>query len=85
MTTLELTLNLPDRLAQDAAQMGLLEPESMQSLLREAVRNRRIAQLAEAAEARRRVAAAGIPPMSLDEIQAEVVAYRAESRSQTAR
>ncbi len=27
MTTLELKLNLPDRLAQDAAQMGLLEPE----------------------------------------------------------
>lgn len=81
MTTLELTLNLPDRLAQDAAQMGLLEPESMQSLLREAVRNRRIAQLA---EARRRVATAGIPPMSLDEIQAEVVAYRAENFSQTA-
>ncbi|GHU27242.1 hypothetical protein AGMMS50256_06680 [Betaproteobacteria bacterium] len=78
MTTLELKLNLLDRLAQDAVQMGLLEPESLQSLLREAVRNRRVTQLA---EARRRVAAAGIPPLSLNEIQAEVEAYRAEHRS----
>lgn len=78
MATLELKLNLPDRLAQDAAQMGLLESDSLQTLLREAVRNRRIAQLA---EARTRVAAAGIPPMSLDEIQSEVDAYRAEHRS----
>jgi hypothetical protein len=75
MTTLELKLDLPDRLARDAAQMGLLEPGSLQSLLREAVRDRRMAQLA---EARERVAAAGIPPLSLDEIQAEVEAYRAE-------
>ena len=82
MTTLELKLNLPDRLAQDAAQMGLLEPDNLQTLLREAVRNRRITQLA---EARKRVAAAaGIPPMSLDEIQSEVDAYRAEHRSQAA-
>ncbi|MBK7768334.1 MAG: hypothetical protein IPI44_21215 [Sulfuritalea sp.] len=81
MTTLELKLNLPDRLAQDAAQMGLLEPDSLQTLLREAVRGRRIAQLA---EARKRVAAAGIPPMSLDEIQAEVDAHRAELRSPAA-
>ncbi|GHU34417.1 hypothetical protein AGMMS50256_28000 [Betaproteobacteria bacterium] len=77
MTTLELKLNLPDHLAQDAVQMGLLEPESLQSLLREAVRNRRVTQLA---EARKRVAAAGITPLSLDEIQAEVEAYRAEHR-----
>ena len=75
MTTLELKLNLPDRLVQDAAQMGLLSPESLQTLLREAVRNRRIAQMA---LARQRVAEAGIVPMSLDEIQEEVDAVRAE-------
>lgn len=79
MTTLEPKLNLPDRLAQDATQMGLLEPDTLQTLLREAVRNRRIAQLA---EAHKRVAAAGIPPMSLGEIQDEVDAYRAAQRSQ---
>lgn len=82
MTTLELKLNLPDRLAQDAAQMGLLDPDSLQTLLREAVRNRRIAQLA---LARQRIAEAGIAPISLEEIQAEVDAYRAERRNKAAR
>ena len=48
MTILELKLDLPDQLAQDAEKMGLLEPDKLQALLREAVRNRRIAQLAEA-------------------------------------
>lgn len=81
MTTLELKLNLPDRLAQDAAQMGLLNPDSLQTMLREAVRNRRIAQLA---LARQRVAEAGIAPISLDEIQAEVDATRAERRNKAA-
>ena len=82
MTTLELKLNLPDRLAQDAAQMGLLDPDSLQTMLREAVRNRRIAQLA---LARQRIAEAGIAPISLEEIQAEVDAYRAERRNKAAR
>jgi hypothetical protein len=81
MTTLEVKLNLPDRLAQDATQMGLLNPESLQTLLREAVRSRRIAKLA---EARQRVADAGIPPMTLEEIQAEVDEVRAGNNNQTA-
>jgi hypothetical protein len=79
MTTLELKLNLPDRLAQDAAQMGLLNADSLQTLLREAVRSRRIAQLA---IARQRVAEGGVTPLSLDEIQAEVDQARAERRGQ---
>lgn len=82
MTTLELKLNLPDRLAKDAAQMGLLSPDGLQSLLREAVRSRRIAQLA---LARQRVAEAGVEPMSLEEIQEEVDAVRAERRSKATR
>jgi len=81
MTTLEIKLSLPDSLAQEAARMGLLEPDSLQALLREAVRSRRIARLA---EARRKIAAAGIPPMTMEEIQAEIDADRAERRTQTA-
>jgi hypothetical protein len=38
MTTLELKLNLPDQLAKDAVRMGLTSPDSLQTLLREAVR-----------------------------------------------
>jgi len=82
MTTLELKLNLPDRLAKDAAQLGLLNPDSLQSLLREAVRSRRLAQLT---LVRQRVAEAGIEPMSLDEIQAEVDVARAGRRAKAAR
>lgn len=81
MTTLELKLNLPDGLAKEAARLGLLDPDSMQMLLREAVRNRRIANLA---EARKKVAAAGIPPMTMEEIQAEIDADRAERRVKSA-
>jgi hypothetical protein len=61
--------------------MGLLSPDSLQTLLREAVRSRRIAQLA---LARQRVAEAGVEPMSLDEIQEEVDAVRAERRNKAA-
>jgi hypothetical protein len=81
VTELEFKLNLPDSLAEDAAQMELLETDSLQNLLSEAVRCRRNAELA---TARRRVAEAGIPPMSLDEIQEEVDAYRVERRNQAA-
>jgi len=78
MTTLDIKLNLPDSLAQEAARMGLLEPDSLQALLREAVRSRRIARLA---EARQRIAAAGIPPLTMEEIQAEIETDRAERRA----
>jgi hypothetical protein len=81
MTNLELRLNLPDRLTKDAAQMGLLESDSLQNLLREAVRARRISQLA---LARQRVADAGIEPISLEEIQDEVDAHRLALRNQAA-
>lgn len=81
MTTLELKLNLPDGLAKEAASMGLLDPDSLQALLREAVRNRRIAKLA---EARKKIAAAGIPLMTMEEIQAEIDADRAERRAKAA-
>lgn len=78
MTTLQVKLELPDPLAKEAAAMGLLEPQALQALLREAVRNRRIARLA---EARRKIAAAGIPPMTMEEIQAEIEADRAKRRT----
>lgn len=81
MTTLELKLNLPDGLAKEAASMGLLDPDNLQALLREAVRNRRIAKLT---EARKKIAAAGIPPMTMKEIQAEIDADRTERRNKTA-
>ena len=78
MMTLQVNLNLPENLAKEASNLGLLEPQALQTLLREAVRRRHIARLTEAREL---VAAAGIPPLTMDEIQAEIEADRAERRS----
>ncbi len=81
MITLELKLNLPESLAEEATRMGLLDPDSLQTLLREAVRSRRIARLA---EARRRIAASGVPPLTMEEILLEIDADRAERRAPVA-
>lgn len=78
MTTLQVKLELPDGLAKEASNLGLLEPQALQTMLREAVRRRRIARLT---EARERIAAAGVPPLTMEEIQAEIEADRTERRS----
>jgi len=73
MTTLKLDLTLPDSLAREAARLGQLEPENLRLLLSDAVRTRRMERLA---EARRNVAQAGIAPLAMEEIQAEIDADR---------
>ena len=74
MTTVQITL--PDNLAQDAKAAGLLTPQAIDHLLTEALRKREAANsLLSIAD---RVAAAGIPEMSMQEINAEVKAARAE-------
>lgn len=78
MTTLQVKLDLPDNLAKEATSLGLLEPKALQAMLRDAVRRRRIARLT---EARERIAASGVPPLTMEEIQAEVEADRAERQS----
>ena len=80
MTTLQ--IDLPDSLATEAQQAGLLNSETIGALLREAMRERRIAQLV---EARKRIAASGLPPLTMEEIQAEVAADRAGWREQSGR
>ena len=73
MTTLQVKLNLPDRLAREAKAAGLLTPESLSQLLKQALRRRAgKALLAGAA----RAAQAGSKPMSMEEIQVEVNAVR---------
>jgi post-segregation antitoxin (ccd killing protein) len=79
MTTVQLNLNLPDTLAQAARQAGLLTSDAIERLLEEAVRRRAIDEYFEAAD---RLAAADLPPMSLEEIQAEVDAVRTERKGQ---
>jgi parvulin-like peptidyl-prolyl isomerase len=76
MTTIE--IELPDATALAARQAGLLTPQALDRLLTDALKRQRAADsLLSIAD---RVAAAGIAPMSMEEINAEVKAARAERR-----
>lgn len=78
MTTFQ--IELPDTTAQAAQAAGLLTPQALDRLLNEALRKREAANsLLSIAQ---RVEAAGIAPMSMQEINAEVKASRAERRHQ---
>jgi len=77
MTTLEVKLNLRDSLANEARQAGLLTPEELERLLREALRARRVERLTAVRET---LAANPLPPMTSEEIQAEIDDYRAQAR-----
>ncbi len=80
MTTLELKLNLPDRLAREAQAAGLLTPEALSQMLKDAMRRRAgQALLAGAARATQ----AGSKPMSMKEIQTEVNAVRRARKSRS--
>lgn len=81
MTTIQ--IELPDATAQAARAAGLLTPQALDRLLTEALKRREAAdRLLSIAD---RVAAAGIPPMSEEEIQAEIDAVRAERRARADR
>lgn len=73
MTTLEVKLDLPDRLAREAQAAGLLTPQALARLLRDAMR-RQAAQTLLAGAAR--ASASGSEPLSMKAIQAEVNAVR---------
>lgn len=82
MTTLELTLNLPDELAQQAKNAGLLTPDAIEALLREQLKQQTGEQL--------RALWARMPPEELtpeieQEIAAEVRSVRAERLERNAR
>ncbi|OGA21889.1 MAG: hypothetical protein A3I02_15845 [Betaproteobacteria bacterium RIFCSPLOWO2_02_FULL_67_26] len=77
MTTLEVKLDLPESLAKEARQAGLLAPEELERLVREALRVKRVERLT---KAREKLATDPLPPMTPEEIQAEIDAYRAEVR-----
>ena len=80
MTALELTLNLPDELSSKAQAAGLLNSEAIEKLLREQLRKQAGEELRVMLN---KVDASGIFPMSEDEIQAEIDAYRAERRAKS--
>jgi hypothetical protein len=75
MTTVQITIS--DALAKAAAEEGLLEPGSIEAILRERLAATRIGRMQ---AARGRIAGAAAPPMTADELAAEIQAYRAERR-----
>jgi hypothetical protein len=77
----EVLVRLPDELAQRARRAGLLSDSAIQELLEDAMRRQAGRRLLDVAE---RIHAAGIPPMSMEEIDAEVKAVRAERRARQA-
>ena len=75
MTTI--TIELPDELAEEARSRGLLAAGAVEAMIRDALRRRAGKELLDAAN---ELAAAECPPMTLEEIQKEVDAVRAERR-----
>ncbi len=76
MTTLE--ISLPDSLAEEAKAAGLLAPEAIEQMVREAIRRRAMEELKQAMD---RMAAVDGPVMTPKEIQEEIRAARAERRA----
>jgi hypothetical protein len=74
----KIQIELPEATAKAARDAGLLTPQALDRLLTDAIKRRRAADsLLSIAD---RVAAAGVAPLSIDEIDAEVKAVRAERR-----
>ena len=80
MTTL--TIDLPDNIARAAKDAGLLTPDALAQLLKETMRRQAGRRLLEVAK---HIQATGAPPMSDEEIVAEVKAVRAERRARQAK
>jgi len=75
MTTLQITL--PDALAREATLAGLLAPGKIESIFRERLRKEHIERMQ---TARAALADDPLPPMTPEEISAEINAYRSEQR-----
>lgn len=72
------TITIPDQLADQAKSMGLLDSGALSSLLRDAVRDKQIAELFDASD---KLAALDLPVMTSEEVEAEISAVRAERRA----
>ena len=73
----ELT-TLPDEFARKAEAAGILNEQGIERALRDALKREAGRKLL---EIRKTIQAAGVPPMSEEEIQAEVDAVRTERRA----
>lgn len=77
----ELTVTLPDDLARKAREAGLLNAEGIERTLRDALKREAGRKLLEIGKS---IQATDLPPITEEEIQAEIDAYRAEQRAKRA-
>ncbi len=82
MTELELKLSLPDQIANQAKAAGLLTSESIERLVRDAIRKAASRRLIEFGK---RLREPGTPGIAEAELEAELKAVRAELREARAR
>jgi hypothetical protein len=83
MVDIAITLTLPDDLAREAQNRGLLTAESLQRLLdAEIERRRKIDRLFKTMED---LAATNLPELTSDEMNAEIAAARLERQNRRAR
>ncbi len=82
MTELELKLSLPDQLANQAKAAGLLTSESIERLVRDAIRKAAAQRLIEVGK---RLREPGTPEITEADLEAELKAVRAELREARAR
>jgi hypothetical protein len=77
----DLVIHLPDELEERARSAGLLSDSAIQALLEDAMRRQAGHRLRTVMDT---IHAAGIPPMSMEEIDTEVKAVRAKRRAREA-
>lgn len=77
MTRFRLDIDLPDALVTQAKAAGLLEPDVVGEMVRNALIAKQVEGLARAREV---LATDPLPPMTSEEIQAEIDAGRTEGR-----
>ena len=78
MTTFDIKFSLPDSVANEARVAGLLAPEAITRLIEEAVKREAGKRLLDAMQ---RLRGANVPPLTEQEIVAEVEAVRAERKA----
>lgn len=71
--TLDLKLDLPENVFKEAKEAGLLQPAEIERLLREELRRRRVDELFATVD---KLAALEFPPLTEEELEAEIAAAR---------
>jgi hypothetical protein len=82
MSIVEYTVQLPESLSREAEAAGIKMPGAVENLLREELRRRQAKEFMDLAD---RLTGTDAPPMTPDEIEAEIEAARNDRRSNATR